>query len=74
MEDSNNAVSMDQMKSAQKYLAGYFQFAGMRYPYDMPETDEEIEQARKMWPKDAVAAMDTIFAFWDQMEEKRILP
>ena len=59
-EQNVREVTKSQLIDAQNYLRGYFKFVGMQYPYDMPETDEEVEQARKTWPKDAVAALDTM--------------
>lgn len=72
-EQNVREVTKSQLIDAQNYLMGYFRFAGMQYPYDMPETDEEVERARKTWPKDAVAALDTINEYVRQMEEEGII-
>ena len=72
-EQNVREVTKSQLIDAQNYLRGYFKFVSMQYPYDMPETDEEVEQARKTWPKDAVAALDTIDAYVKQMDEAGII-
>lgn len=60
-------VSYEQYQKASAYVEGYFKFAGMKYPYDMPEG--EIPRS---FPKDVKAAIETMRAFNEQLEEDGI--
>lgn len=66
--EEEKTVTWQQANAASKYIAGYFKLMGMKYPLDMPRTEEDIKKALKMWPKDVVAAYNTQKAYVEQQE------
>lgn len=63
----DTSVDYEQCQQASAYVEGYFKFAGLKYPYDMPEGD-----IPKAWPADVKAAIETMRAFNEQLEEEGI--
>lgn len=72
MKDDQD-VTQEQAFKASDYIAGYFKMMGWQYPYDMPETDEEVAEARLKWPKDVVAALDVCIKYSEQLKEDGVI-
>lgn len=63
-EEVSKEVGFDQYQQALLYIKGFLKLSGGQYPL----FDDEIEKAKKTWPKDVVAALETVDEFQKQAD------